>query len=288
MHFEIPQYVFSEAVRLKSSDKATILMFIRWSISSKQGAYNQEKYKKDYFFDDDWWMQDSFEAWTARFPWLCSRTIKRYFKELLECGAIFKRTAGSQINGRVPNFYRPNPDWPQDKNALNDKMTQGGLSAKMSQVECQNVTGLSDKMALISLSKNLTHNPKNPTPPLSADILELAAEWHDFALREMQWTKPPKEWSVESFAQDLAKVMMDENLNIGGMRAVLKFIESGWWVKVITSPRGLFKKNEEGQRRITVILKQMKPKSQRQEEKQQAMSEEEKREIDERVATIFG
>jgi len=271
----------SEAFFLGGSDKAIILEYIRYSIGEKEGKYNYEKSK--YCFDGYWWMQDSYEQWQDRLPWLSLITIKRYVKDLCDLGVLVKKRKSEFGGGNQPNFYRI------DEDTLNIKMALYKVDNKSIPTECQNDTQVSIKQTPTLLyTHSLTHSHSNLISSFSPELLEFAKTWYDFALREMKWTKPPKSWSVESFAVELDKVMKLENINLEGMKALLKFIEAGFWATVISTPKGLLKLNEEKQRRITTILRQMKPKAERQKDKHEAMSEEEKQRIDNETMQMFG
>ncbi len=271
----------SEALFLGGSDKALMLEFIRYSIGYKEGKYNPEKSK--YCFDGYWWMQDSYEEWQQQFPWLSINTVKRYIKDLVSLEVLIKKRKSEFGGGNVPNFYRI------DEDTLSIKMAHYSLEPKMGHRKSQNGTPVETKLAPTLLyTHNQTQEHSKLLSSLPLEILDFAKTWHDFALREMKWTKPPKSWSVESFAEELDSVMKLEGINLEGMRELLKYIESGFWAQVITTPKGLLKLNEEKQRRITTILRQMKPKSLRSQEKHEAMSDEEKQRIDDETTQLFG
>lgn len=160
MKFDKLMLRHEDAERLGSADKALILEFIRWSCHYK--AAEQEPNLK-YHRLGHWWMQDSFDAWQKRMPWLSLRTIKTYFNELYEVGAIDKITVGNARGGRDPNFYRVIEGW-----WVKCKKCQKTLSANSALVECENCTRLSANSALSFISTN--NPPDNQTNnPASGD-----------------------------------------------------------------------------------------------------------------------
>lgn len=252
MKFDKLFFRHDEAAKLGSSDKAVILEFIRWSCHFKAAAF--QKFENSYFFDGHWWMQDSYEAWIERMPWLSRRTIARYLDELHVEGYLAKVLSGSGNGGRVPNFYRALE--------VECQNAQGGLSAKSAEVECQIGTNLSANLALSSLSKNHTKIPKNlpalfPSPNFipPAD-LELAIKWLEMAKKEMPWQK---NWKVEQFAADLNKIKHRTNLNDSGLEELFNFVKNDdWWRSKALSPAGLLTKSANGNKKIDNLIMAMK------------------------------
>ncbi len=273
----------AEAILLKSSDKAIILEYFRWSINFKENRKDYNPQTSKYFHGGFWWCQISFEALSDLMPWLSERCIKNYIKDLCDAEILIKRRSSEFGGGNKPNFYRV------DEDTLSAKLAPTPLSAESAQTGCKTCTPLSAESAPTLLyTYNPTHIHLNPVSSPSPEILDLAKRWHDFALREMKWTTPPESWSVDGFAKEIIEVMEVENINITGMDELLTHIERGWWAQIITTPASLLKTNDEKQRRSTTILKQMKPKSVRDQERDDALSEEEKEQIDNNVAILFG
>lgn len=106
MKFTTLSFNHEEAVVLGNSDKAIIMEFVRWSCYFNESEAENEYMARKYLMDGHWWMQDSYEAWQERMPWLSLTTIKRYFNDLCKRGFLSKRTL-NYGHGRLPNFYRP-------------------------------------------------------------------------------------------------------------------------------------------------------------------------------------
>src|SRR6476659_3690427 len=157
MKFDKLWFRHEDAVALGSADKAIILEFIRWSCHYKE---SEEEPNTKYHMDGHWWMQDSFEAWCKRMPWLSLRTIKTYFTDLHTAGFIDKKTVGKSRGGRDPNFYRAIE--PQE---VKCKKCHKRLSADSALVECEICTRLSADSALSFIStKNLTKDSSKESP----------------------------------------------------------------------------------------------------------------------------
>ncbi len=276
-------YAFSGAVAHKYGIQAAmVLNRIIWAINFHEEK--KKEYRIKYFVDDRWWMDDTYESLANHFNGLIGHsTIKRYILQFEKDGLLISRKRKQTFWDQTKWYSLNGDEW----NALHGKPQENSIGSQRA-YQSGPSEPIEELPASPSSSSNSQTNNQTNTVFFPSDLIPLAEEWHDFALREMKWTKPPKSWSVESFAEEIERVMKAENLNIEGMKGVLQYIEHGWWAKVITTPKGLMKLDEEGQRRITKILRQMKPKSLRSQEKHEAMSEEEKQRIDDETTQLFG
>ncbi len=245
---------------------------IRESIRSKQASSDPDL---RYFIDGEWWMQDSFQAWQSAFPWLTKRTIIQYLDDLSskcyhdgpKCEGsegcsnpyVVKKTLSANGN-KLPNYYRLNPNW-----VPTIGQNDSDPSEKISPPLVKKFHHPSEKISLSSYSNNLTSNQtKKEAPPLefkekvnSVDT-NIAKAWLGHI--EAQGLRIEKGWSVESWANELARIRRLDNRSIEEMERVINHImRTPFWTKNCRCPMTLRNKNENGQTKIETILAQAMP-----------------------------
>ncbi len=253
MKFDKLFFRHEDAVALGSADKAIILEFIRWSCHFKEASQNNSEFAARYFFDGVWWMQDSYEAWRQRLPWLSVRTIRRYLEEIYEAGFMDKRVCGGEGNGREPNFYRI-------RDIANGQIDQGGLKANLTIAKGQSDQGLKAKLATTSLSKNHSKNRTKESRVVFSrpEDMELGQKWLDFALKVKEGNAYSS-WTVENFARELAKVKRRTGFGDKKMEDILAFVEKNeFWAKNAISPAALLTISKNNMRKIDNIVTAMK------------------------------
>ena len=270
MKFDKLFFRHEDAVALGSADKAIILEFVRWSIHSKEAAQDRAYMAAKYFMDDHWWMQDSYEAWHARMPWVGKSTLRRYIEELCESGYLIKKFVNGQ-NGRAPNFYRANP-------SAQFGTQSPVLSSSIGSAQFEHAPVLnSDTGFLYTKNQTKTHtkNPDEPIgsvldlPPISplkvkqpkylAEDLATAKSWLEYALGEMNWKKPNAGFTPEKFAEGIARLRKTANLDHNHIDGLLDFVKRDeFWRKVSLSPVALLKRSSNGNLKIDNLLLAMK------------------------------
>lgn len=95
---------------------------------------------------------------------------------------------------------------------------------------------------------------------VDADDLASAQAWLEYAIAEMPWKAGTDAFTVERFADSLAKLRRATDLNASGIAAVLAFVKADdFWRKNAVSPAGLLKKSGKNElRKIDNILARMK------------------------------
>lgn len=207
-------------MRLGSSDKATILEFIRWSCHYKE---SEEDPNLKYHMDGHWWMQDSYAAWRKRMPWLSEKTIQRYLIDLHAKGDLDKRTNGKMTGGRVPNFYRV-----IEVGEVKGQNDQDKLKDNLSIVKGQSDLTIKDKMSFSFIStKNQTKDSSKESPKTPKISPRTWQEDDEFAAVFTQLTRVAtcrRAFHRETYRKWLKAKMEEQALNMNKLTELSK----GW------------------------------------------------------------
>lgn len=208
------------AVELNSADKAIILNMIKVSIFYKETNKAYDPLRSKYFMDGVWWMQDSFESWQSRLPWLSMRTIQTYFAELFAKGYIQKKIIAIHGGGREAAFYRIPEKEPNSRKCKNCTADQNANSAP---VKCKNCEFQENANSACSSSTiNQTINPainQAPAVPPSLPISKWLPD-NEFAPIFEELTKLPicaKQFNEKKYTDELQALSKELQLENGDL-----------------------------------------------------------------------
>lgn len=287
---------------------AIILSRIIWSIEKHITANDRA-----FFIDGRWWMYDT-KGDLSAYSKLTEKQIRLVLTDLRKLQILhtgqFDNTFGVRRNWFAVDTLKllavismpigtKGPD--REKQPIETKGPDSPIETKGPDTSGRKGPIESDERArYILITKSHTESPSESHKPLvnnvtpirppprqkkpkvfkhTADDLEVAKLWLEFAISQMKWSAPPKSWTAENFAEDLVKVreslvMNNQPMNHFGLEALLKFIKgSAFWSQNAWSPAGLLKKSASDKelRKVDQIfkqfLKEFTPESVRQEER---------------------
>jgi hypothetical protein len=162
-----PQIAFlpSLAKSLGGANEAIVLQQLHYLINSTATGRNYHHY-----FDERWWVYNSYEQWGEIFIWLSSSTIKRIFRGLEDAGLVLSRDKreGRAIIGKwytidyaiLNNRKIPARQFAQ-KGKRSGQNEQG--STQLEQGSVQNEHSTLSKMSRGRVKKDRLHITKNYT-----------------------------------------------------------------------------------------------------------------------------
>lgn len=128
------------------------------------------------------------------------------------------------------------------------------------------ITGSPEARPLVRGSLTKNQDAAEFTP----QELKLSSAWLEYALKEMRFTKPPPDWTSESFASALGNVRKETEYTIEQTWEILRFVRyhKKFWQKVAVNPNTLLNLSRKtGLRIIDLIVQDMKPEWVRQKER---------------------
>ena len=241
------------AVALKSERKATILEFVRHCCESKKDNRFPHCY-----YEGEWYMWDTYDAWQRRMPWVSLSTIRKTFSEMRKDGWLktahlspnkTDRTLYYTVNkAKVQRAYAQFEHMEEED--LKDTKSDPNLAHGSAEVSAHgSVTYVTDASAEVSAhlpitynhTKNHTKSPDEFHKKCSPFDIGMAEKWIEFAKAHSKNGR----FKLPQFAEAIMRMRTKFELTEEQIGFMLNWIrQDEFWCTNALSPVSLLKKSK--------------------------------------------